>query len=72
MMTMFEIVTDRRNPWEPTPDWTVDTVGDENNFASLDEAMEAIDELRQLGPEWAEARYGVRNVATGEVAEQGQ
>jgi len=56
---IYEIVT------ELTPggnEWTTDGLGasDANEFASVEEAIEAIEALKRLGPEWACARYGVR------------
>lgn len=49
--------TDRR--------WTTDGIGDPsaNRFSSAEEAEDAIESLRALGGEWAEAEYRVREVA---------
>jgi len=46
---------------EDARDWTSDGVGDENSFASVEEARAAVLSLRALGGDWAEAEYGVRD-----------
>ncbi|MCR4374830.1 MAG: hypothetical protein NUW22_08270 [Acidobacteria bacterium] len=40
--------------------WSSDGIGEPNRFESLEEAREAIAQLRALGEEWAQATYGVR------------
>lgn len=40
--------------------WTNDEVGSPNTFDRLDDAWEAVEELRRLGDDFAEAEYDVR------------
>ena len=63
----FEIVT--RNEFD---EWTQDAeetsryiggAATDNQFDSADEAWAGIEQLRQIGPEWAAAEFDVREVA---------
>lgn len=57
--TTYEVVSfERSKPYLP-PAWT-NELGDDNEFASEEEALEAIQSLRGLGDEWADGIYGVR------------
>jgi hypothetical protein len=60
---MYEIIT--RNPNNPPGyrDWTTDAIGQPNEFVTREEAEEAIESLKALGDDWAEAEYRVREVA---------
>lgn len=40
-------------------DWTTDGIGDQNEFATAEAAEAAIEELRAIGPDWADADYRV-------------
>ena len=42
------------------PEWSIDAVGQPNEFETEEEAWEAIEKLRELGGEWAVAEYNVR------------
>lgn len=58
----YEIVT-RRDRWSSdAAGWSAEGMGGEreNTFETESEACAAIAELRDLGPEWVEARYAVR------------
>ena len=39
--------------------WSTDGVGDDNSFPSEKAAEKAIEDLRRLGPDWADAEYRV-------------
>jgi hypothetical protein len=42
--------------------WSIDTVGTENVFDTETEAWAAVEDLKQLGHEWAEADYRVEPI----------
>ena len=54
---MFEIIT------LVNGEWTNDAVGQPNVFETVAEAEATITELRNAGPDWAEAEYDVREIA---------
>lgn len=56
--TTFEIVTLEDG------EWTTAYVGTENTFTTIDDALDAIRSLRELGGEWADTAYAVRETGT--------
>lgn len=62
--TTYEIVTLEAG------EWTTDYVGTENTFTTIDDALDAIRSLRELGDEWADTIYGVRGAGDTEVLYQ--
>ncbi len=46
-----------------TSEWDIDGIGEPNAFDTYEEAEAAIEELRQLGDDWAAAEYRVVEVA---------
>ena len=54
--TRYEIIT------RFDGEWTNDGIGTPNEFATRAEAEAAIEELRALGDDWAEAEYDVREI----------
>ena len=52
----YEIITRS----EKYPEWANDAVGQPNEFDTEEAAWAAVEELRKLGNEWAEAEYSVR------------
>ena len=56
--TTYEIVTLEDG------EWVTDYVGAENTFNTIDDALDAIRSLRELGGEWAYAAYAVREPGT--------
>jgi hypothetical protein len=57
--TTYEIVT-----LEEDGEWVTDYVGAENTFTTIDDALDAIRSLRELGGERAEAWYAVCETGT--------